>query len=130
LDHCYRCRAHELTLDMGGKYGILSPRETRNPSQQTMRTLFFRLLVAGLLACVLPFSSTAMANTAYPAIDLVVVVKSARTLYLYSNDTLIRSYPIGLGYQPLGTKRQSGDEKTPEGVYVLDWRNPDSSYYR
>src|SRR5699024_4610661 len=29
-----------------------------------------------------------------------------------------------------GDKRQEGDERTPEGAYILDWRNPDSLYDR
>lgn len=95
-----------------------------------MRTLVFRLLVAGLLPCVLFFSSGATARAEYPTVDLVVVIKSARMLYLYSDDALIKAYSIGLGDSPVGDKKQRGDEKTPIGAYTLDWRNPDSLYHR
>src|SRR5699024_8020967 len=95
-----------------------------------MRTLVFRLLGAGLLACVMLFSGIATARAAYPTIDLVVVIKSARVMYLYTNDALVKSFNIGLGDNPIGDKRESGDERTPEGFYTLDWRNPDSIYHR
>ena len=31
---------------------------------------------------------------------------------------------------PSVDKRQEGDQKTPEGLYSLDWRNPGSGYYK
>lgn len=43
---------------------------------------------------------------------------------------VIRSYRISLGGNPIGPKRQEGDQKTPEGNYVIDWRNPTSVAYR
>lgn len=80
------------------------------------------------------FSSTATARLGTPVIDpvvdLVVVMKSARTMYLYSANDMIKSFDIGLGLMPTGTKRKSGDQRTPEGTYALDWRNPDSIYHR
>ena len=35
-----------------------------------------------------------------------------------------------LGFDPLGHKVQEGDGKTPEGRYTLDWRNPQSAFYK
>ncbi len=61
--------------------------------------------------------------------DKVVVQKTKRLLTLYANDEKIRSYRIHLGANPIGHKQMEGDSKTPEGEYVLDWRNPNSSYY-
>ena len=43
---------------------------------------------------------------------------------------VLRSYSIALGGNPLGHKQQQGDERTPEGRYVLDWRNPNSCCMR
>jgi murein L,D-transpeptidase YafK len=60
--------------------------------------------------------------------DLVVVIKSARVLYLYDQGRLIGQYPIALGLNPSGPKRERGDDKTPEGTYILDWRNPNSRF--
>src|SRR4051812_6399533 len=62
--------------------------------------------------------------------DGVVVHKSARSLELYQGTKLLRRYAIALGPNPLGPKQQEGDGRTPEGRYVLDYRNPRSSYHK
>jgi murein L,D-transpeptidase YafK len=59
----------------------------------------------------------------------VVVVKSQRRLDLVRDGRVMRSYPISLGGQPVGPKQEEGDLRTPEGDYVLDWRNPASDFY-
>jgi len=61
--------------------------------------------------------------------DRVVVVKSERKLHLFRGDEILRSYPISLGQSPVGHKRMEGDNRTPEGEYLLDWRNANSDYY-
>ncbi len=60
----------------------------------------------------------------------VRVYKLQRTLQLVSGNKIIRSYPIRLGFTPIGHKTQEGDGKTPEGRYILDWRNPNSQFYK
>ena len=62
--------------------------------------------------------------------DLVVVHKATRRLDLYQHGALLKSYSVSLGRHPEGPKRQQGDGRTPEGEYVLDYRKPDSSFYR
>jgi len=42
----------------------------------------------------------------------------------------IRSYKVALGSEPVGPKTQHGDHRTPEGVYTLDSRNPNSHFYK
>lgn len=63
-------------------------------------------------------------------VDLVYVDKSERRLYLISKGKVLRHFPIALGDNPIGHKQQEGDERTPEGRYVLDYRKPDSAYHR
>ena len=62
--------------------------------------------------------------------DRVVVKKSERKLYLMRNGKIIKSYSIVLGAHPEGHKLQKGDERTPEGCYILDHKNVHSSYYK
>jgi len=62
--------------------------------------------------------------------DMVVVDKRARTLTLFRGGEALRSYPVSLGGDPVGHKRREGDERTPEGRYVLDYRNPASAAHR
>ena len=61
--------------------------------------------------------------------DLVRVDKSERRLELLRKGTVLRSYRVALGNAPEGHKREEGDERTPEGRDVLDWRNPGSSFH-
>ena len=63
-------------------------------------------------------------------IDRVLVDKSQRKMFLYKENEVVRQYTIALGGIPKGHKQQEGDQKTPEGVYVLDWINESSTFYR
>lgn len=84
-----------------------------------------------VLAWGLSFSSPAVSNTVIKGkADLVVVQKAERRLFLYQKGELLKSYRIGLGKQPVGHKQREGDSRTPEGLYTLDWRNPNSKFYR
>ncbi len=59
-------------------------------------------------------------------VDLVVVLKAERLMRLMSEGRVLRQYTVSLGANPVGHKMREGDERTPEGRYVLDWRNPKS----
>ena len=59
-------------------------------------------------------------------IDLVRVDKSERRMELLSKGQVLRTFAIALGGNPVGHKQREGDERTPEGRYVLDWRNANS----
>lgn len=65
-----------------------------------------------------------------PRADKVVVLKGERELRLVSDGDVFARYRIALGGNPVGHKRQEGDQRTPEGRYTLDWRTNDSDYYR
>jgi len=62
--------------------------------------------------------------------DSVLINKSKKRLYLKNNGTIIKSYHVVFGANPVGHKVQEGDERTPEGRYLLDYKKPDSSFYR
>jgi len=62
--------------------------------------------------------------------DRVLVKKSQRKLQLLKNGKVLKEYRIALGDNPFGHKIQEGDERTPVGDYVLDWRNPRSNYHK
>ncbi len=64
-----------------------------------------------------------------PQADAVLVSKKERKLYLLRDGAAYRDYSIALGGNPVGHKQQEGDQKTPEGDYVLDWRNPQSAFH-
>lgn len=83
-----------------------------------------------MLAASLTVMGLSGPSVASEGITLVRVDKSERSLELLSGDTVVRSFSMALGANPVGHKEQQGDERTPEGRYVLDWRNPGSGYYR
>ena len=61
--------------------------------------------------------------------DRVVVVKSKRILILLQNGSVVKTYQICLGRNPVGNKIREGDSRTPEGSYILDFRNPKSNFH-
>ena len=63
-------------------------------------------------------------------VDKVLVKKSQRQLYLLKKGKIYRQYRISLGFAPRGHKQQQGDGRTPEGQYLIDYRNPHSQFYR
>lgn len=65
----------------------------------------------------------------FPVADKVVVEKAARKLYLVKDGKPFRTFKVALGMAPNGDKLKEGDQKTPEGTYMLDMRNPDSDFF-
>lgn len=63
-------------------------------------------------------------------IDYIVVKKSDRKLLAYSKQKLVKTYQISLGDNPIGHKAYEGDEKTPEGIYTISAKNPNSGYHK
>ena len=64
-----------------------------------------------------------------PPVTQIVVNKSDRMMYLVSGKTVLKSYKVGLGGQPIGDKKYEGDGKTPEGIYHISHRNPRSEFH-
>lgn len=59
----------------------------------------------------------------------IVVFKSERRLEFYSDQTLLRTYSVGLGFSPVDDKKQEGDGATPEGDFYIFVKNSRSAYY-
>lgn len=59
----------------------------------------------------------------------IVVHKGERRLSLYSGDSELASFPIGLGSSPAGHKQREGNGKTPEGLYYVCMRNDKSRFH-
>ena len=65
----------------------------------------------------------------FPMADRVLVEKGSRKLHLLRAGQAFRTFDIALGVAPVGNKEREGDQKTPEGIYLLDARNPDSDFF-
>jgi tetratricopeptide (TPR) repeat protein len=61
--------------------------------------------------------------------DKILIEKKERRLTLLSKGEVLKTYKIALGGNPNGPKERQGDNKTPEGAYVIDSRNRDSRYH-
>jgi murein L,D-transpeptidase YafK len=61
--------------------------------------------------------------------DHVLVEKSARRLTLLRNGATLKTYRVALGRAPNGAKEYEGDQRTPEGIYSIDFHKPDSDYH-
>jgi len=91
-----------------------------------------RLGVAAFLCLCL---ATTLAGAAPPAARArpdfrIVVKKGARRLFLYDGaERVVSSYPVALGGQPVGAKREEGDGATPEGEYFITHGNPRSQFH-
>jgi hypothetical protein len=74
------------------------------------------------------------AGVSYPPREVTLVgIKSDRRLIVYANDGTgrrrIREFPIlGASGGP-GPKKRFGDRQVPEGLYRVEWLNPNSSYH-
>ena len=62
--------------------------------------------------------------------DMVVVKKSSHSLTLMKNGKEVKRYWIALGAAPKGHKQREGDQRTPEGRYILDYKKPNSRYHK
>ena len=63
-------------------------------------------------------------------IDKIEVYKSKRKMLVYSEGKLLKTYTISLGRNPVGHKEVEGDFKTPEGIYEINAKNPNSGYHK
>jgi murein L,D-transpeptidase YafK len=93
------------------------------------------LLILFLVVC---FAAASLAAFAYLNVnplpsdavaDRVVVEKSARRLVLLRNAKTLKTYRVALGRAPAGAKEYEGDQRTPEGIYTIDFHKPDSDYH-
>ena len=69
----------------------------------------------------------------YPKEIILAAFKEERKLQVYSKDyngiKLIKEYPFTAFSGQLGPKLKEGDKQIPEGIYKVEYLNPNSSYY-
>ena len=61
--------------------------------------------------------------------DLIVIVKSTRTMTLMNGGKVLKTYKVALSAHSVGGKERLGDDKTPEGLYTVDWKNAQSKFH-
>lgn len=88
-----------------------------------------RAAVLGGLAALLSGCASNPRTYDGPEVTRLRLYKGQRRLFLDGGDRLLRSYPVGLGFAPVGHKQFEGDGRTPEGSYLIDRRNPQSRFH-
>lgn len=89
------------------------------------------LLFLGVIVCALIYNIWPQQKLpAKVKIDYLLVDKSQKTMKAYSGKNLIKTYQISIGKTPIGHKVFEGDNKTPEGNYTINDRNPNSAYHK
>jgi murein L,D-transpeptidase YafK len=84
------------------------------------------VLAAGAVYWSLPETPLPSGTTA----ERLQIDKGARRLVIFADGRAVKSYRISLGRVPEGAKEREGDGRTPEGVYIVDYRKADSDYHR
>ena len=118
-------RFANITSRAGAKSGSATREASAFTRKRPRITLGLALVATALLAGCATESPKQLTK-----VDQVIVKKSERKMELIQDGEVLREYRIALGDQPRGHKMQQGDERTPEGDYILDWRNPNSRFYK
>ncbi|MCB0700382.1 MAG: L,D-transpeptidase family protein [Chitinophagales bacterium] len=107
-----------------------------------MKRLFIVIIVLGILSVPVAIGYNRMVHmeempenemeeaVEMTSIDSLVVLKSKREIRAYLSGRYLKTYKVALGDAPVGHKQFEGDEKTPEGLYRINDRNPNSSYHK
>tara|TARA_B100001248_G_C27398202_1_gene467422 strand:+ start:6178 stop:6669 length:492 start_codon:yes stop_codon:yes gene_type:complete len=69
--------------------------------------------------------SLSLADTKY-----LIINKSNRELIVFLENGLKKKFSISLGFEPYGKKIKKGDGKTPVGLYFIEKKIQDSSFYK
>lgn len=87
------------------------------------------LIVATALAVMPVAGGFASTGEDSQKVTQLLLDKSKRKLYLLNGNRPVRTYSVDLGANPQGHKRFQGDGRTPEGLYHITHRNPQSAFY-
>lgn len=114
---------------IGGSLAIVSP----SPAREV--TVAERLEQYGQAARERLRPHFEKANVAYPPSELVFVgLKEEKSLEIFARNgtnqfKFIRAYPVLAASGVAGPKLREGDRQVPEGIYPIEWLNPNSSYH-
>jgi murein L,D-transpeptidase YafK len=101
-------------------------RVTKINTESVLSLIVFTVIITISLCFYFPFFP---AFASVVKADKIVVIKGKRVMLLMNNGEILKVYRVSLGKQPVGHKSRQGDQKTPEGTYVIDSRITDSKFY-
>lgn len=93
------------------------------------------LFLCGMFLCCNSHSESAPnasepKTTVKEPIDSIVVIKNTRQMQVFHHQKLVKVYHVCLGPEPVGAKHFRNDGKTPEGMYYVNGKNPNSHYHK
>ena len=88
-----------------------------------------RWVLALVAVCLLAALGGAQAADT-PKIDKIVVEKANHTLSVFAEGEVVKTYRVAIGVGAPGQKISAGDDRTPEGSYIIDAKNPKSDFNR
>jgi hypothetical protein len=72
----------------------------------------------------------ARAGIAYPPARVTLIaLKDTGQLEVWADGRYIRTYAVQAASGGPGPKLRQGDQQVPEGIYQIDWLNPNSAYH-
>jgi murein L,D-transpeptidase YafK len=96
------------------------------PVQRSLRIVLLLLFFTpSMTVCVTGQSPATMEKKA----DRILIVKSTRTMTLMNGGKVLKTYKVALSAHSIGGKERVGDDKTPEGLYTVDWKNAQSKFH-
>ena len=93
-----------------------------------LKAILALAVVAGLSGCAEKPASKFRTYDG-PEVTQLLVKKAERKLFLLHDTKALKVYDIALGPAPEGHKQFEGDMRTPEGLYRIDRRNPNSAFH-
>ncbi|MXX99013.1 MAG: L,D-transpeptidase family protein, partial [Gammaproteobacteria bacterium] len=85
-----------------------------------------KLILAIIFAILLTVGN---AMSSQNKVNAIVVEKTERKLHLLTDWEITHTFAISLGQNPVGHKQKEGDSRTPEGLYYINARNPNSRFF-
>jgi murein L,D-transpeptidase YafK len=80
-----------------------------------------------VLSTRLPVTSSAQSKV---MADSIVISKSAHTLSLFSGENVLKTYSVAIGRGSAGPKQVAGDNRTPEGRYIIDQKKTATRFHK
>ncbi|HEU5458254.1 MAG TPA: L,D-transpeptidase family protein [Terracidiphilus sp.] len=87
------------------------------------------LLPAVLFLSGCTVKTSAKASPREQQADRIIIIKSSHTMMLMSHGKVLKTYQVSLGRGGQGPKVRQGDNKTPEGEYVIDRKIEKSRFH-
>lgn len=99
----------------------------RNRMILLCRSLLLSFLMFMQVSAASPSSSPLKKTAVIPV--KILIKKAARELILIKKEKIFKTYKVALGTNPVGHKQCEGDGKTPEGNYVINYKNKKSKFH-